>query len=434
MVAITRVTESVQTPAEKAPEPDMGDEVIPRERYISKDFMDLEWERMWTKVWLIGCREDQIPEPGDYMTTEIGKESLLITRGEDGQVNAMYNVCNHRGNQVKFDKMGSAKTLRCAYHMWEYALDGTLINVPDEEDFVQGCPSDRLSLKKVQADTWGGFVWFCMDPNGISLTEFLGMVPEHLDPYRFEDMAMVMNQTVEWDCNWKTSVDAFNEVYHVQAIHPELAFSIDDVDVQIDLYERHNRYLVPFQTYSPRLGYELDEVPEAIAMPMQAIGMDPESYNGKVADVRVDMQKFKRDNEGNLGRDYSMFNDDQLTDDYHYNIFPNLTMNIHADSMMLFIQRPHATDPNKMLFDMQMFVQLPDGAERPAPVDHEQFKHGERSLGLVLDQDSVNLPHVQIGLNSDAYEGYWISRQERRIRHMHVTLMDYINGKYANDA
>jgi phenylpropionate dioxygenase-like ring-hydroxylating dioxygenase large terminal subunit len=318
--------------------------------------------------------------------------------------------------------------------MWEYALDGTLINVPDEEDFVQGCPSDRLSLKKVQADTWGGFVWFCMDPNGISLTEFLGMVPEHLDPYRFEDMAMVMNQTVEWDCNWKTSVDAFNEVYHVQAIHPELAFSIDDVDVQIDLYERHNRYLVPFQTYSPRLGYELDEVPEAIAMPMQAIGMDPESYNGKVADVRVDMQKFKRDNEGNLGRDYSMFNDDQLTDDYHYNIFPNLTMNIHADSMMLFIQRPHATDPNKMLFDMQMFVQLPDGAERPAPVDHEQFKHGERSLGLVLDQDSVNLPHVQIGLNSDAYEGYWISRQERRIRHMHVTLMDYINGKYANDA
>ena len=148
MVAITRVTESVQTPAEKAPEPDMGDEVIPRERYISKDFMDLEWERMWTKVWLIGCREDQIPEPGDYITTEIGKESLLITRGEDGQVNAMYNVCNHRGNQVKFDKMGSAKTLRCAYHMWEYALDGTLINVPDEEDFVQGCPSDRLSLKR----------------------------------------------------------------------------------------------------------------------------------------------------------------------------------------------------------------------------------------------------------------------------------------------
>ena len=52
----------------------------------------------------------------------------------------------------------------------------------------------------------------------------------------------------------------------------------------------------------------------------------------------------------------------------------------------------------------------------------------------MLDQDSVNLPHVQIGLNSDAYEGYWISRQERRIRHMHVTLMDYINGKYANDA
>jgi len=82
MVAITRVKESVKTPAEKAPEPNLGSEPIPQERYISKEFMDLEWERMWTKVWLIGCREEEIPEVGDYVTTEIGTESLLIVRGD----------------------------------------------------------------------------------------------------------------------------------------------------------------------------------------------------------------------------------------------------------------------------------------------------------------------------------------------------------------
>ncbi len=433
MVAITRVKESVQTPAEKANDPDMGTERIPNERYTGKQFMQMEWDRMWTKAWLVGCREQEIPEPGDYVTTSIGTETFLIVRGEDGIARAMYNVCNHRGNQVKFDECGSAKTLRCAYHMWEYDLTGKLITVPDIEDFPQGCPSEDLSLKRVKADTWGGFVWINLDPNADSLEDFLGMVPQHLDPYRFEDMAMVMNQTVEWDCNWKTSVDAFNEVYHVQAIHPELCFSIDDVDVQIDLYERHNRYLVPFQTYSPRID-EMEEVPEAIAMPMQALGMDPKKYKGRVADVRRDMQIFKRENAKSLGRDYSMFNDDQLTDDYHYYLFPNITMNVHADSMMLFRQRPHESDPNKMYFDLQMFMQLPDGTEHPPIAEHEQFKHGERSLGLVLDQDSVNLPHTQIGLNSDAFKGYWISNQERRIRHMHVTLMDYINGKYANDA
>jgi phenylpropionate dioxygenase-like ring-hydroxylating dioxygenase large terminal subunit len=434
MVAVVRVKESVQTPVERSPDVNMGEEMIPKERYTSPKFMKQEWDTMWSKAWLIGCREQEIPEAGDYIATEIGMESLLIVRGADGVARTMYNTCNHRGNRVKFDQSGSAKSLVCAYHLWTYDLDGTLIHVPDEDDFTQGCPQEKLSLRQIQTETWGGFVWFNLNPDCGSLSEFLGMVPDHLDAYRFQDMAMVMNQTVEWDCNWKASVDAFNEVYHVQGIHPELAFSIDDVDVQIDLYERHNRYLVPFQTYSPRLGYELEDVPEAIAMPMQAVGMNPGDYKGRVSDVRQAMQKHKRESQGNLPRDYSMFNDDQLTDDYHYYLFPNITMNIHADSMMLFRQRPHETDPNKMYFDLQMFAQMPDGAEKPEPPEHEQFKHGERSLGLVLDQDSVNLPHLQKGMHSAALQGIWISHQERRIRHMHHTLMKYINGSYANDA
>ena len=432
MVAVTRVKESVKTPAEKAPEPNMGAEVIPKDRYLSKDFMQLEWDRMWSKVWLDGCREEEIPEPGDYITTEIGNESILIVRGNDMKCRAFYNVCNHRGNQVKFDKCGNAKTLQCAYHYWEYDLDGTLMNIPDEEDFPQGCPRDKLSLKEVKSDTWGGFVWFNLDPNCEPLADFLGIIPEHLDAYHFENMKMVMNTTIEWDCNWKVSVDAFNESYHVQAIHPELTYMLDDVDIQIDLYEKHNRYLIGFQTYSPRIE-DPGEVPEAIAEPMKVIGMNPDDYNGRVADVRLDMQKFKRENQDKLGRDYSELNDDQLTDDYHYYIFPNLTLNTHSDTMMMFRQRPHEEDPDKMYWDLQMFQMLPEGTEVPLP-DHEQYGHGEKSVGLVLDQDSVNVPHIQKGMKSVGFEGLWINTQERRIRHMHKTLMDYINGEYANDA
>ena len=80
-----------------------------------------------------------------------------------------------------------------------------------------------------------------------------------------------------------------------------------------------------------------------------------------------------------------------------------------------------------------MFQQVPKGKARPPLPDHEHCKHGERSLGLVLDQDSVNLPHVQKGMQSEAFKGLWISTQERRIRHTHKTLMDYINGRYSND-
>jgi hypothetical protein len=106
-------------------------------------------------------------------------------------------------------------------------------------------------------------------------------------------------------------------------------------------------------------------------------------------------------------------------------------MNIFAEWTLFFRQRPHESDPNKMYYDVQFFNYVPKGKPRPQLPDHDQFKHGEKSLGLVLDQDSVNLPHVQKGTNSSAFEGLWISHQERRIRHMHKTLMDYIgeNGK-----
>ncbi|MEN3950730.1 aromatic ring-hydroxylating dioxygenase subunit alpha [Iodidimonas sp. SYSU 1G8] len=434
MVAVVRIKDSVGTVAEKAPEPDLGTELIPQERYISRDFMQLEWDRMWTKVWLIGCREEEIPDTGDYITTEIGNESLLIVRGEDGKARTFYNVCNHRGNQVKFDKCGNSRTLQCAYHFWEYDLTGRLVNVPDEEDFHQGCPKDVLSLKEIRTDVWGGFVWYNLNPDAEPLMEYLGVVPAHLEAYHFEKMVMTLNVTMEWDCNWKTSVDAFNEVYHVQCIHPELLYDNDDVDVQIDLYERHNRYLVPFHTYSPRLGEDLDEVPEIIASKMTALGMNPDEFKGRVSEARRAIQVFKRENQEALGVDYSELNDDQLTDDYHYNIFPNLTLNIFADRMMMFRQRPHESDPNKMYYDVTMYARLKKGQARPPLPDHEQHKHGGRSLGLVLDQDSVNLPHVQKGNNSSAFKGLHISHQERRIRHMHKTLMDYINGVYANDA
>ena len=264
MVDVVRIDADPENVSAKSSEPKMGSELIPKERYTSPEFMAREWQSMWTRVWLIGCREEEIPEPGDYLTTKIGTESLLIVRGDDGAARVFFNVCHHRGNRIKFDEYGSAPTLRCAYHSWEYDLTGRLIKVPDIEDFPQGCPTDRLSMKAVRSECWGGWVWFNLNPDAESLQDYLGVIPDHLAGYHFDKARMTANMTVEWDCNWKTSVDAFNEVYHVHSIHPELLYNNDDVDVQIDLYERHNRYLVPYQTHSPRLG-DVQEVPPIIA-------------------------------------------------------------------------------------------------------------------------------------------------------------------------
>ena len=102
------------TPMEKAPEPVLGTELIPKERYISKEYMELEWDRMWTKVWNWAGRLQDIPNPGDYFTFELGNESILIVRETEDKIRAFYNVCPHRGNQIRNAGIGHAETFQCA--------------------------------------------------------------------------------------------------------------------------------------------------------------------------------------------------------------------------------------------------------------------------------------------------------------------------------
>ena len=421
----TSAAEIRGTPLDKAVDPDLGTDMIAKERYTDAGFMRLEWERMWTEVWLVGCLERDLAEPGDYCVTEIGPESILIVRQPDGGIRAFYNVCQHRGNRLRPTGLGSTKTFQCAYHHWEYKLDGSFERIPDLDTFPQGAPCSGLA--EIPCDTWGGFVWYSLNPEVEPLLEFLNVIPEHLDPYRLSNMAMTRDITVEWDCNWKTSVDAFNESYHVQGIHPQLLWHLDDLNLQIDCYDKHNRYLIKFATLSPRVRVP-PAIPEGIKLVMKQAGMDPADYDGRVSEIREDVQRYKREHGAEQGRDYSTLNDQQLTDDYHYMIFPNNTLNVHADDYWLFRQRPHASDPNKMYFDIWTFELVPEGEEWPERPEHKQFKHGEKSIGLVLDQDAENLPGVQAGMNSRGFRGLWLGNQELRIRHFHRTIDDYIYG------
>lgn len=422
---VQRVQEGSRTPIEKAPDPDLGWAPIDPRRYISREFMQLEWERIWTKVWLLGARELDIPEPGDYFVTEIGRESILIVRQQDGAVRAFYNVCQHRGNRLRACGLGSAGSFKCQYHSWEYNLDGSYRRIPDIETFPQGKPPYGLS--ELRCETWGSFVWFTMNPDPPALADFLDPIARHLDPYQFHKMVQTRDITVEWDCNWKTSVDAFNESYHVQGIHPQLLWYLHDIDIQIDCYAQHSRYLIPFATLSPRVRTP-PAIPEPIKTIMKGAGIDPADYDGRIQDIRRDVQQHKRKHGPEQGKDYSRLNDDQLTDDYHYLIFPNLSLNVHADDFWIFRQRPHPTDPDKMLYDIMTYELVAEGKEWPGRATPQRWRHGDKSIGLVLDQDAANLPGVQAGMHSQGFKGIWAGRQELRIRHFHKVIDDYIYG------
>ena len=422
---------------DKEPEPNLSYEYIPKERYTSKEFMKLEWDHIWTKIWLRGGLSQDLKEPNDYITTELGNFSILITRGEDMKARAFYNVCKHRGNTLAQEKMGKIdKTFKCSYHRWQYDAAGQLVDAPDPHTFPQGVCDPSLHLTELPCEEWNGWVMYSLNPDVRPLDEWLGPVKGHLEAYNFDKMDLVMDMTVEWNCNWKASVDAFNETYHVWGTHPQLMDWLDDQNVQIDLYDIHNRYLVPFGVPSPRPHVEQEAIGPNLEVYMEQNGVDPKDFKGNAQEARRAIQLAQRERADEIGWDFSNLNDDQLSDDYHYCVFPNVTLNTHATNYMMFTQRPHAEDPNKCLYDLQMFS-LPtdtnnkrtkqateaseaDGSGRP---EHTYVKDGEEhSLGEVLDQDAHNLPFVQKGMNSPAYRGLWCGEQERRIIHFHQVV------------
>ncbi|MGI9622864.1 MAG: RHO alpha subunit C-terminal catalytic domain-containing protein, partial [Acidimicrobiales bacterium] len=223
-----------------------------------------------------------------------------------------------------------------------------------------------------------------------------------------------------------TGVDAFAESYHSPQTHPQLLWYLDDLDIQIDLYDKHSRYLIAFGLLSPRVE-STPEIPPPLKALMTNAGMDPASYDGPMTNIRQAVQEQMRANQDELGKDYSELNDDQLTDDYNYLVFPNVTLNTHADDLMLFRHRPHPTDPNRMLFDIWMFELIPEGEEWPDLPRHDYRPPGStRSLGMVIDQDAANLKTVQQGMNSSAYPGLWLGEQELRLRHFHKTITNLV--------
>ncbi len=426
-----------RTPLDHLPTPDLGSERIPSEKYTSPEYARLEWNRMWSRTWLLAGFASDIPEPGDYFTAEIGSESILIVRQHGDEIAARFNVCSHRGNRLREPGRGHATGFSCLFHGWRYGIDGALESVQDPETFPQGCPAKELGLAPVRCETWGGMIWVNLDPDAGPLREYLGVIPEHLDPYHFEQMVLLDDITVEIECNWKTSIDAFNEAYHLASTHPDTLVFSDDVNVPIDCYERHSRMVMPLGVASPRHpdhGRVNEEIRESF---LRRYGIDPGSFEGGAEDVRPAIARAVREIHGPaLGADFSELHDAQLVDDFHYTVFPNLTFNIFGLSAWIFRHRPHPTDPNRMFFDFFNLLRAP---KNPPPRPDHQFHVLSDDLvleptgggGELLAQDTYNLPRIQAGMRSQGFRGLFLGSQEIRIRHFHATLDRYVEGSPA---
>lgn len=421
------------------------------DRYSSKEFMAHEWETVWKKSWLLAGVVQDVAEPGDYFVFEIGPESIIITRTDDGDVAAVYNACQHRGNKIFTNHSGNVQAISCPYHGWTYELDGTLKKVPDEERFAQGLPCEELSLKTVKVEVRVGLVWVNMDPEAAPVEDFLGVVLDQYELFHFENMVMVLDQTVELDANWKTAVDNFNEQYHVDFIHPQHASRVNCRDSVNELWPYgHRRTCVESFVTNPRYGAP-EEPPPILDAMMRGIGLDPAEFKGRVSEVRRAAQNQKRKLGEELGFSYAELSDELVSDVWQYDLFPNVIMTIHPEELWIMRPRPHPTDPNKCFFDkitLQIPAEiafdrergiglLPDvvlqddlGGTRPEHdvFDREAVISGKKSMVNTIDQDIHYLPDMQRGMRSQGFERAWLNADESRVQHFHDWLDAWIEG------
>ncbi len=188
--------------------------------YTDPDIYELELERIIYRNWILAGHVSQIPEPGDFKVLNVARESAIIVRGTNGDLNAFANVCRHRGSLVCLASEGHVDKFVCPYHGWTYDIDGKLIAARNMAD---GFDKSSHGLNPVSVDVIHGLIFVCFTDSPPSLAGAKRDLAEPMAMFGFENLKVAAQKSYEIPANWKLSVENYQECYHCATAHPEYA-------------------------------------------------------------------------------------------------------------------------------------------------------------------------------------------------------------------
>ncbi len=193
--------------------------------YWDASIFAIELEELFYRDWLFAGHASELNRPGDYLTLQVGRYSVVIVRDAKGDIRAFHNNCRHRGSRICTLAKGRAPKLVCPYHQWTYELDGRLLFAKDKPaDFD---PS-QFSLKPVAVDEVCGQLFICVASNPPDFGAFKAAVSPYLEPHRLDKTKVAFESTIVEQANWKLTLENNRECYHCAGSHPELMRSYLD--------------------------------------------------------------------------------------------------------------------------------------------------------------------------------------------------------------
>ncbi|NES24015.1 MAG: aromatic ring-hydroxylating dioxygenase subunit alpha [Symploca sp. SIO3E6] len=410
--------------------------------YLTRESVEIERERLWSKVWLIGPRLELLKKAHDYVVEEFAGESFIFMRGRDDLIRGFYNVCPHRGARIisNDECRGRKPSLLCLYHEWQWDCSGNVQNIPRLDCFPQLAGTDiekDFRLKEVKVDTWGGWIWYSIDQNIEPLTDYLRPIINFANPYETDRQITIDYSTIEVECNWKVSVENFIETYHLNPLHPQLRDWMDTEYISMEALGRHAHLIINNgspTSKNPNMGMRMKEF-------LALNDIDPQSYTGSPQNVRKFIQEAKRARQDEVIEPYQNLTDSQLTETHEFSIFPNITIGFMAESTLVYRHRPHPTDPGRMYIDVTRMCHFDPTTEEIPEIIFKTFKYKDDPnltdlfeglmpapvIKLQLSQDLQLFASVQQGLNSRAFEGFILGEKEKMIKHLHRELSKYIH-------
>jgi phenylpropionate dioxygenase-like ring-hydroxylating dioxygenase large terminal subunit len=436
----------------KTAEPLAEPVVIGPEAYTSPDYARAEYERLWSKTWLQAGRVDDIPNPGDFVTFDIVAASIIIQRGDAGELRAFHNVCPHRGRRLidvapgQHNARGTKKNIVCGYHGWTFNREGRCTYIPYDADWQGQLDEDRTSLGPVKVDSWGGWLWINLDPQAGPLRDYLEPAATMLDPYELQNMRARWRKWIVFDCNWKVAMEAFCETYHVDTTHPEFnAFT------KFRGWGRN-------QGLHSHIGYEVVQGLEEDSGKMRIGGGDDPrlstaemqnytwaSANTNTTATLVAVANRLKDElpEGTPAADVSAYWIKTAREEdaargvvwpavapahtaqagTAWQIFPNFQIGQAVQNMLCYQARPYGADPDKCIFEAAVYQLYADGE---APETEWAYTEAQ-DWPPVLQQDFANMAAVQRGMQDPGFRGAQPNPyMERSIVSLHTNLARYM--------